>query len=78
MAWSCTNPPTKGARTGTIACTTASLASGASATFTIVVEVNAGTKATTISNTAAVSTSTNDPNTGNNAATATTTVKAHK
>jgi uncharacterized repeat protein (TIGR01451 family) len=76
--WICTNPPTKGARTGTIACTIASLASGASATFTIVVETNAGTKATTISNTAVVSSSTDDPASGNNAATATTTVRAHK
>jgi uncharacterized repeat protein (TIGR01451 family) len=76
--WTCINPPTKGARTGPITCATASLASGASSTFTIVFEVNAGTKATTISNTATVSSGVSDPNGGNNAATATTTVKVHK
>jgi len=76
--WNCTNPPPKGARTGPITCTIGSLAAGASAPFTIVVEVNTGTKGTTISNTATVTTLTEDPNTGNNAATATTTVKARK
>jgi len=73
--WSCTNPPVKGARTGTITCTRSSLASGASATFTIVVEVNSGTReGTIITNTATLSSSTSDPNTGNNSATAMTTV----
>jgi uncharacterized repeat protein (TIGR01451 family) len=77
--WSCTNPPTKGTRTGTITCTKSALASSASATFTIVVEVNPGTKESTIiTNTATVSSSTSDPNAGNNSATATTTViKSH-
>ena len=73
--WSCTNPPTKGTRTGTITCTKSSLASGASATFTIVVEVNPSAKeGTTITNRVTVSSSNSDPNTGNNSVTATTTV----
>jgi uncharacterized repeat protein (TIGR01451 family) len=72
--WSCTNPPTKGAGTGTITCTTPGLTSGASATFTIVVEVKPGTRdGTIITNIATVSSSTSDPNPGNNSAMATTT-----
>jgi len=75
--WSCTNPPTKGpgAGTGPITCTTSSLVSGASATFTILVSVKPGTReGTVITDTATVTSSTSDPNTGNNSATATTTV----
>ena len=78
--WSCTNPSTKGPdpKTGTITCTTSSLASGDSATFTILVEVKLkGEKpksGTTITNRAMVSSSTSDPNTGNNSAAATTRV----
>jgi uncharacterized repeat protein (TIGR01451 family) len=73
--WSCSNPPTNGQATGNITCTSSSLALGASATFTIVVEVRPGTRqGTMITNTATISSSTSDPNSGNNTATATTTV----
>lgn len=77
--WSCTTPATKGQNAGApITCTVANLAPAASATFTIVIQVNSGTKASTISNTAVVSGSSSDPNSNNNAATASTTVRAHK
>jgi cyclophilin family peptidyl-prolyl cis-trans isomerase len=56
--------------------TLASLAAGASATFTIVVDLPVTTGAGTISNTAAVSTLTADSNSANNTATANTTVTA--
>jgi uncharacterized repeat protein (TIGR01451 family) len=73
--WSCTNPRTKGTATGTITCVKSSLATGESATFTIVVQVKSGVKeGTIITNTATVSSSTSDPNTSNNSATTTTTV----
>jgi titin len=73
--WSCTNPTTKGMATGTITCVKSILASGESATFTIVVQVKSGTKeGTIITNTATVSSSTSDPNTSNNSATTTTAV----
>ena len=72
--WSCTTPPV--GTTGTVSCTTSSLASGAPASFTIVVQVTPATSdGTTISNTATVSSSgTSDPTSTNNTATATTTV----
>ncbi len=71
--WTCSTPAVGG--TGTVSCTNPSLASGASAAFTLVVNVNAATpNGTIITNTAAASSSTTDPNTGNNSATATTTV----
>src|SRR2546425_2012796 len=72
--WSCTTPPV--GTTGTVSCTASSLASGAPASFTIVVQVTPATSdGTTISNTATVSSSaTSDPNSSNNTATATTTV----
>src|SRR5438552_838607 len=72
--WSCTTPPV--GTTGTVSCTMSSLASGAPASFTIVVQVTPATSGgTTISNTATVSSSgTSDPTSTNNTATATTTV----
>src|SRR5207245_143853 len=73
--WTCTTPAV--GSTGTVSCTTASLASGATATFTIVVQVSPSTPdGTTISNTATVTSTTSDPNLLNNTATATTTVQA--
>jgi uncharacterized repeat protein (TIGR01451 family) len=66
--------PTPGA-TGTITCTIATLPAGASATFSIVVNVSSGTTGT-ITNTATVSSSTSDPSPGNNSASTTVTVSA--
>jgi uncharacterized repeat protein (TIGR01451 family) len=63
--------------TGTVTATADTFASGASATFTLVVNVNADTPAgTVISNTASVSSDTCDKNPENNSATATTDVQA--
>jgi uncharacterized repeat protein (TIGR01451 family) len=71
--WSATTPAVGG--TGTVTFTAASLASGASSVFTLVVNVTAATAdGTTITNTANVSSSTADPNTANNSATTTTLV----
>ncbi len=57
---------------GTLTCSNATLASGSSATFTVVVTVNAGTASgTVITDTANVSSTTTDPNPNNNSATAT-------
>jgi len=71
--WTCTDPSVGG--TGTISCTRATFANGASSTFTVVVKVNASTATgTTITNTATVSSTTTDPASTNNSATATTTV----
>ena len=71
--WSCSKP-TVGA-TGTVSCTIASLAAGASASFTLVVKVTAGTPNTTvITNTTTITATSTDPSTANNTATATTTV----
>ncbi|HMF05149.1 MAG TPA: hypothetical protein VKH17_10065, partial [Acidimicrobiia bacterium] len=73
--WMCTAPPAGG--TGTVSCTIGSLANGATAAFTIVVQVAPGTSnGTTITNTASASSTTGDPNPGNNSATATSTVGA--
>ena len=66
--WSCTTPAVNG--TGTITCTNASFVPG-SASFTVVLKVNAGTAAgTAINNTATVSSAVADPNSANNTATA--------
>jgi uncharacterized repeat protein (TIGR01451 family) len=66
-----TAPPSGG--TGTVTATADTFASGASATFTLVVNVNADTPGgTVISNTATVSSSTRDQNTTNNSVTETT------
>jgi parallel beta-helix repeat protein len=71
--WSCSTPGVGG--TGTIICTNASLVSGASAMFTLVVNVNPGTPGgTVISSTATVDSSTSDPNSLNNSANAMATV----
>jgi uncharacterized repeat protein (TIGR01451 family) len=57
---------------GTLTCSNATLASGASATFTVVLTVNSGTASgTVITDTANVSSNTTDPNPNNNSATAT-------
>jgi parallel beta-helix repeat protein len=71
--WSCSTPGVGG--TGTITCTNPSLASGASAMFTLVVKVNPGTPGgTVINSTATVDSSTPDPNPSNNSGTAMATV----
>jgi uncharacterized repeat protein (TIGR01451 family) len=55
---------------GTLTCSNPAMAAGASTTFTVVVNVNAGTIAgTVISDTANVSSTTTDPNPNNNSAT---------
>lgn len=70
--WDCTTPAVGG--TGTVTCTIAALGASLSASFPLVVNVDAGTSdGTVISNTASVS-STDDPVAGNNSATTTTTV----
>ena len=72
--FTCSSPSVGG--TGTISCSTATLASGATATFKLVVKVNANTASgTTIKNTVTVASSTKDPSPGNNSATAKTEVK---
>jgi len=67
--------PSQGSCTGTsaISCSLGSLASGGSATVTIIVTP---TQAGSVSNTASVSANETDPNTANNSATAVTTVNA--
>jgi uncharacterized repeat protein (TIGR01451 family) len=70
--FSCTNPAIGG--TGTITCTIASLANGATASFTIVVNVTATSGS--IVNTVTGSSDAFDPNLTNNSATATTTINA--
>ncbi|MEQ1860881.1 MAG: DUF4394 domain-containing protein [Chthoniobacteraceae bacterium] len=68
-----TTPPVGG--TGTVGATLATLTSGATATFTLMVKVNSDTpQNTTLSNTATVSSVTPDPTPGNNNATAATQV----
>jgi uncharacterized repeat protein (TIGR01451 family) len=72
-AFACTNPPAGG--TGNVSCTITTLAAGASASFDIIVKVNANVaNGTTITNSATGASSTTDPNNSNNTATATTTV----
>jgi uncharacterized repeat protein (TIGR01451 family) len=71
--WSCTAPPVGSG--GAAVCTTASLAAGATAEFTLVVRVRlAAAPGTLIENTGTVASDTHDPTTGNNAATAQTLV----
>ncbi|TMC76013.1 MAG: DUF11 domain-containing protein [Chloroflexi bacterium] len=73
-AFSCSAPPVGG--TGTVSCSNSTFAFGATATFRLVVNVNANTTdGTFIRNTVTVGTSTNDPNPGNNSATVKTQVK---
>ncbi len=73
VGWVCTTPPVGGS--GTVSCTNASVAVAATTTFTLVVNVNAGTaNGTIISNTATVSSAVSDPVSANDTATTTTTV----
>lgn len=66
--WSCTTPAVGSA--GTVTCTTAAFAPGATASFTLTVNVAASVApAGTIANTATVTSATGDPNSGNNSAT---------
>jgi uncharacterized repeat protein (TIGR01451 family) len=70
------NTPIAGG-TGTVSCSIASLAVDATATFTLVVNVNSNVvEGTTISNTASVSSTTGDPNQANNSSTVTTQIVA--
>ena len=71
--WACNTIPVGG--TGTLTCSNTSVLSGASSTFPVVLQVNAGTAAgTVISAVADVNSNTTDPNNGNNEAIATTVV----
>ncbi len=71
--WSCSTPGVGG--TGTISCTIATLPTGGSAVFTLLVQTNASlATGTIITNTATVATTTTDASAGNNSATTTTTV----
>jgi uncharacterized repeat protein (TIGR01451 family) len=70
-AFGCTNPAPGSA--GTVTCNLASLASGASAVFTLVIKT-AGNVSGTVSNTANVTTTTSDTNPANNTSTASTNV----
>jgi uncharacterized repeat protein (TIGR01451 family) len=75
--WSCSTPAVNG--TGVINCTDADIPAGASgaATFTLVVNVNAGTATgTQITDTISATSDTNDPNLANNSATVQTIVGA--
>lgn len=72
-AFTCTNPAVGG--TGSVSCAITTLASSASATFSLVFNVNANVAAgSTISNTASASSSTSDPTPGNNSQSASATV----
>jgi uncharacterized repeat protein (TIGR01451 family) len=74
QAFNCTSP--SAGSTGTVTCSIATLSGGTSATFTMIVNVNAATAGgTTITNTASVSTTTPDSNSGNDSSTATSTVQ---
>jgi uncharacterized repeat protein (TIGR01451 family) len=70
--WSCMTPAV--GSPGTVHCQTASLAAGATASFTLVVRVSNQAGGTTLSNTATIASDTDDPNTANNADTETTAV----
>jgi uncharacterized repeat protein (TIGR01451 family) len=70
-AFGCTNPSVGSG--GTVTCNLASMAVGASASFTLVVKT-AGNVSGTVSNTANVSTTTTDTNPSNNSSTASTNV----
>jgi uncharacterized repeat protein (TIGR01451 family) len=73
VGWTCTTPAVGGI--GTVTCTDPTLAAGASASFTLVVNVVPGTvDGTVISNTATVTSTTTDAVPANNSATTTTTV----
>ena len=75
-AFACINPPAGG--TGTTTCTIATLAEGASATFSFVVHVSpSAPDGSTLSNTISGSSTTSDPNSGNNSKSITTGVIAH-
>jgi uncharacterized repeat protein (TIGR01451 family) len=65
--WSCTG-------TGSVTCTRATLAAGATSTITI--QVTAPDQASSVTNTASVASTTSDPDPGDNTGTATTTVTA--
>ncbi len=70
VGWSCSTPAV--GASGNITCTIASLASGASATFSPVVQVSPGTASgTSLSSTATIATTTTDSIASNNSATAT-------
>jgi hypothetical protein len=72
-ALTCTTPAA--GASGTVGCTIATLASGASATYSLVVAVDpAALNGTVITNTATVTGATTDPTPGNGTASATTTV----
>ena len=68
--------PAVGASGTIMANDTASIAAGASATFTVIVQANSSTRAQVITNTASAGPTTFDPNTSNNSLTLTTTVPA--
>jgi uncharacterized repeat protein (TIGR01451 family) len=71
--WTATMPAA--GASGTVTATTSSLIAGASATFTLVVNVSSATPVgTTITNTATATSGTSDPNSANNTANATTLV----
>jgi uncharacterized repeat protein (TIGR01451 family) len=69
-AFTCTTPAVGAA--GTVSCSIATLAPGASAAFTLVAQAGSGTAGTTIANTASGSSAETDPNPANNSATAST------
>ena len=71
--WTCTTPPV-GTR-GTVSCTSPTLATGASAAFTLVVRADP-TATGSVTNTASVSSAGSDTNAANNTATATVTVSS--
>jgi uncharacterized repeat protein (TIGR01451 family) len=74
-AFTCIAPAVGGP--GTVTCTIATLAAGATASFSLVVNVNANTPdGSVISNTVTATSTTSDPVPGNNSATQTTTVSA--
>jgi uncharacterized repeat protein (TIGR01451 family) len=70
--WNCTTPAV--GATGTMSCSSTSLASGATASFSLVVKPPGAAAGTTVSNTATASSATTDPATGNNSATVNTAV----
>ncbi len=73
VGWSCTTPVVGG--TGTVSCSSASLAAGSSHDFTLTVEADVSLAAgTVLSNTATVSSATTDGNLGNESDTETTAV----
>jgi uncharacterized repeat protein (TIGR01451 family) len=73
--WTCATPYV--GSTGNVVCTNLSMAGSTTATFSMLVKVNAGVaNGTVITDTATVSSSVNDPNTSNNSASASTVVGA--